>query len=137
MEETVTLKPSGLQLAGLSGIYLFVLVAGLSLIQSLPYLLLFGFVLSVFFHDDWSRYRRDYLQFRLRSDGSVLVWQFNTETCYPECRMYYNRWCMVIKLKNHEHTRSLVLTADRFADVKAFAAARHHLLRFEERCRVA
>ena len=137
MDETVTLKASRWQFLGLTSVYCFLATTSVVTVSSPEFLVLTLVVLLLFWLHDYKRYSNDQLQLRIRADGNIILWHLNTETCYPECRMYYNRWCMVLKLKNSEHSRSVVLTADRFEDMESYASARHQLCRFEENQRVA
>ena len=137
MDETVTLKPSHWQFLGLTGIYVLLVMTAVFVVGSPVFLLLTLVVLLLFWLHDLEHYKKDHLQLRVRSRGNICVWQLNVETCYPECRMYYNRWCMVVKLKNSRFSRSIILTADRFEDSQAYATARYLLCRFEETSHVA
>ncbi len=137
MDETVTLKASRWQFLGLTSVYCFMATASVVTVSSLAFLLLILVALLLFWLHDFKRFSNDQLQLRIRADGNIILWHLDTETCYPECRMYYNRWCMVLKLKNSEHSRSVVLTADRFEDTESYASARYQLCRFEDNQRVA
>ncbi len=137
MEETVYLKPSRSQAIGLFMIYLLILFASLAVITSLPFLVLTLVILGLYAADDWSKNQADHLQLTINRDGTINLGHLDAQTCYPECRMYYNRWCMVVKLKNKVHSRSIILTADRFENVDAYARTRHHLLRLEEEVHAA
>lgn len=132
MDETVTLRASRWQFLGLTGVYCLLVATTFVVVTSFPFLLLTLVVLMLFWLHDYERHSNDDMQLRIGANGKITLSQLNRETCYPECRMYYNRWCMVLKLKNNEHNRSIILTADRFEDVTAYAAVRYHLCRLED-----
>ena len=117
---------------GLGALYCALAFVTVLIVQNFMLMAATLVVIAIFAFSDIKQAMRGEYWFRIKRDGTITLSHLSAETCYPECRMYYNRWCMVMKLKNSEHANTLLLTPDRFEDESSYARARHHLMRLKE-----
>ena len=128
MDETVSLKPSRWLNRALCGCYILIFVCSLLSYSSPFFFGLIMLVLILFAIDDYRERIRNIQYLTVPKERPIKLLSLGCEHCYPSCRIYYNRWCMILKLKNNDRQCTVILTPDRFNSTDSYVATRLRLL---------